>query len=39
MVSRIDDLMRKSLFEVGASGTGGTGLGLGIAQRRTIAGW
>jgi signal transduction histidine kinase len=29
----IDDLMRQRLFEVGASGTGGTGLGLGIAQR------
>ncbi|WP_457203380.1 sensor histidine kinase [Nocardioides sp. HB32] len=29
----IDDRIRERIFEVGASGTGGTGLGLGIAQR------
>lgn len=29
----IDDRVRKHIFEVGASGSGGTGLGLGIAQR------
>jgi two-component system OmpR family sensor kinase len=29
----IDDQMRERLFDVGASGIGGTGLGLGIAQR------
>jgi signal transduction histidine kinase len=29
----IDAGMREQIFEVGASGTGGTGLGLGIAQR------
>ena len=29
----VDDRLREHLFDVGASGTGGTGLGLGIAQR------
>jgi signal transduction histidine kinase len=29
----IDDRIREEIFQVGASGTGGTGLGLGIAQR------
>jgi signal transduction histidine kinase len=29
----IDDRIRARIFDVGASGTGGTGLGLGIAQR------
>jgi len=29
----IDDRVRESIFEIGASGSGGTGLGLGIAQR------
>lgn len=29
----VDERVRDRLFEVGASGTGGTGLGLGIAQR------
>jgi signal transduction histidine kinase len=29
----IDDRIRAKIFEVGASSTGGTGLGLGIAQR------
>jgi signal transduction histidine kinase len=29
----IDGRIREKIFEVGASGTGGTGLGLGIAQR------
>lgn len=29
----VDDQLRERIFEVGASGSGGTGLGLGIAQR------
>ncbi len=29
----VDHRLREHLFDVGASGTGGTGLGLGIAQR------